>query len=100
MSKGHSLFLKLLYSNIMSTIPQFFRSYGTNPIRVVVVVVDVAVIVHIAQVVVVVAIRRGQPYNYALCSKIFFSHPDAYFTISSILSPNFKYFLFVISCLS
>ena len=99
MSKGHSLFLKLLYSNIMSTIPQFFRSYGTNPIRVVVVVVDVAVIVHIAQVV-VVAIRRGQPYNYALFSKIFFSHPDAYFTISSIFNPNFKYFLFVISCLS
>lgn len=100
MSKGHSLFLKLLYSNILSTIPQFFRSYGTHTVSVVIVVVDVAVVVHIAQVVAVVRVRRGQPYNYAPGSLIFFNHPDVYFIISSIFKPNFRYFLLVISCLS
>lgn len=98
--KGHSLFLKLLYSNILSTIPQFFRSYGAHTIRVVVVVVDVTVIVHIAYVVSVAWIRRGQPGNYAPVLFIFFSQPDIYFIISSIFKPNFIYFLLVIISLS
>lgn len=70
-NKGHSLFLKLLYDNILSIIPQFFRSYGTDPIVVIVVVVNVAVVVHIVHVVRVACVRRGQPDNYALLVNLF-----------------------------
>ena len=98
-NKGHSLFLKLLYDNILSIIPQFFRSYGTNPIVVIVVVVNVAVVVHIVHVVRVACVRRGQPDNYAPLVNLFslanLMYILLYHPFSNLISDIFCLLLFV-----
>ena len=54
-----------------------------------------ASIVHMRAIIVNVPIRRAQPDNYALLSfMVLFNQPEIYLIMSSIIKPNFIYFLF------